>query len=361
MATGTQHDPDNFSMSFGEHLEELRRRLIHAIIGVAIACGVTFYYTQDLVSWLAMPLAHAQRNAGLPVQTIAVSVMTGFTLYMKIGLLAGLILASPWVVFQIWKFVAAGLYESEQRIIYFLAPFSGLMSVLGVLFLYYIMLPLALMFLIQFSTTYPPPPTAQPIFIERAIDSMPGWSRAIMDWSNGITSTPPATITPPLPAPPTTQPATLLLPILSDDPATPADGQAWIKVPENELRFMLNGRLRVTSSSVPSLINPMIEIDEYMDFVGFMMLAVVIAFQLPVVMIILGGTGIINPSLLARSRRFVIFACAVAAAFLTPTGDPFNLMLLALPLWMLFEIGLLGMRIAYRRTIRNRQKADAAA
>lgn len=344
------NDPDNYAMSFGDHLDELRRRLIHAAIGVGVACGLTFYYAQDLVAWLVVPLAHAQRSAGLPVQTIAVSVMTGFSLYMKVGLIAGLIVASPWVVYQIWKFVSAGLYASEQRIAYLLAPFSAIMSLFGVLFLYYIMLPLALMFLIQFAVTYQPPSTTSPMFIERMMDQMPAWTREAIDMMNGVTSqtrgseTQPAA---PSPATPSQAPP-LILPVLGEDPGSPADGQAWIKVPENELRVMHDGRVRVAALSVPSLINPMIEINEYIDFVGFMMLAVVISFQLPVIMVIVGWTGLVAPAMIARSRKYFVFICFVAAAFLTPTSDPFNLTIMALPLWMLFEIGLISMRLSYR-------------
>ncbi|MCE9589243.1 MAG: twin-arginine translocase subunit TatC [Planctomycetes bacterium] len=345
MARPKPTNPDDATMGFGEHLEELRRRIIYALYGLAVACCVSFYYCQDIVGWLVVPLAHAQRNAGLPVETIAVSVMTGFTLYMKIGVIAGLILSAPWIMYQAWKFVAAGLYVTEQRVVIFLAPFSAIMAALGVLFLYYIMLPLALMFLISFATTYPTPSTEKPLPIETMMGVMPNWTRDMMDWMNG---------TPPRQAPPsTTQPSAttqpVSLPVLSHDPADAAEGQAWIKVPENELRIRMGGQFRVVAMPIPSLIHPLIEIDEYMGFVGFMMLAIVIAFQLPVGMVVLGWTKLIDPARLAYSRKFVVFACVIAAALLTPTGDPFNLTLMAVPLWLLFEIGLLGMRLAYRR------------
>src|SRR5512141_352616 len=97
-------NPDQFSMSFGEHLEELRRRLIHALIGVVIALLITMAYGRDIVTWLYQPLAEVQRQAGLPTQTYTRSAMSGFMVYMKVSFVAGLILAAPWIIYQFWKF-----------------------------------------------------------------------------------------------------------------------------------------------------------------------------------------------------------------------------------------------------------------
>src|SRR5262245_52646306 len=133
---GTPGNPEDYTMSFGEHLEELRRRLLFAIYGVTVACFLTFYYTDAIFGWLVRPLLHAQMKAGVAPEVVAPKVITGFTLYMKIGVIAGLVLASPWVLYQLWKFISAGLYASERRVIYLLAPFSALMTFLGVIFLY---------------------------------------------------------------------------------------------------------------------------------------------------------------------------------------------------------------------------------
>jgi sec-independent protein translocase protein TatC len=338
------HDPEQVQMSFGEHLEELRKRLIRALIGVAVACCATFYFAQDLVAWLAAPLAYAYSRAGLPPQIVQHKVMTAFTLYMKVGLIAGAILAGPWVLYQLWQFVAAGLYAAERRVVLLLAPFSALMTLLGVLFAYYILLPLALVFLIGFSTTYALPGGQTPP-IERVMRTMPGWTHGLIDWINGV------------PAPPATQQSQgdsaetprPRFPVLDEDPPHPLEGEAWINPGADELRVQLAGRVRIVRLGLATLINPMIEVDDYVDFVAFMMLGIVVAFQVPVVMLVMGWTRLIEPQAVARSRKYYVFLCFVAAAFLTPTADPFNMCLLAFPLWGLFELGLVVMRLAHRR------------
>jgi len=349
-APRTAGNPEDYTMSFGEHLEELRKRLLYAVCGVAVACFVTFYYFDSIYQWLVSPLIHAQIRAGLAAEVFAPKVTTAFTLYMKVGVIAGLALASPWVLYQLWKFISAGLYASERRIVYILAPFSLIMTFLGVIFFYYILLPLALIFLIGFPTTFALPRTDQPAVIDRAMGALPQWSRSVIDWING--APPPVTPT----TQPTTKPSTDALPSFPEmweDPVGAAEGQHWLKKPENELRVFLDGRVHVLPIPIPSALRPMIFVDEYFDFVMFMGLGIIFAFQVPVAMLVAGWMGVIAPSTIARYRKHAIFFCIVASAVLTPTGDPFNMTLMAVPLWLLFELGLLVMRISYRKRAEN--------
>ncbi len=149
-------DPgDTVQMSFGEHLEELRRRLIYSIAGVFVVMLGTCLYGRDILSWLLEPLLEVQLAAKIPYGLYTSSLLTPFTAYMKVSLVSALIIAGPWVVYQFWKFVSAGLYPSERRIFVLMAPVSALLTVLSVIFLYYVMLPAMLAFLTQFSITYP--------------------------------------------------------------------------------------------------------------------------------------------------------------------------------------------------------------
>lgn len=328
-------NPEPHSMSFGEHLDELRRRMILGLAGLAVASTLTFYYGQDIVAWLVRPLAHAQIKLGLPPQTYNFNVMTGFMLYMKVGLIAGAVIAAPWIIYQLWRFISAGLYPHERRVVMLLAPFSSFMVAAGVLFAYYILIPAALSFMLYFSTTYPPPPASPETPVDRAtsfVENLLGFTAPSL---------------PPLAASPSDAPA-FTFPILNEDPPRPVDGQAWIKAPEGELRVALGGRLRVLPLALPSMLMPLIEINSYINFVLFLTLAIVIAFQLPVVMLTLGWARLVSPALVARYRRHCIFGCFALAAVLTPTPDPFNMTLLALPLWVLYELGLLLMRFVYR-------------
>ena len=103
------------------------------------------------------------------------------------------------------------------------------------------------------------------------------------------------------------------------------------------------------------MLSPMIEIGQYISFVTMLMVAIVVSFQLPVVMMIVGWTGLVDPAWLSKYRRYCIFVCFVLGALLTP-ADPISMFALALPLWGLFELGLLVMRAGYRK---RTEPADA--
>jgi sec-independent protein translocase protein TatC len=122
------------TMSLGDHLEALRKRLISGLIGIGIASLATMCYGRDIVAWLCEPLFVAQRELGLPQQTINLSVAGGFAIYVKVSLLAGLVIGIPWATYQLWKFVAPGLRKNEQRAFRVVVPYSSLMTVLSVLF-----------------------------------------------------------------------------------------------------------------------------------------------------------------------------------------------------------------------------------
>jgi len=338
---------DEMRMSFGDHLEDLRRRLILALLGPLIASVLGLVYGRQIVGWLVRPLAQVLQYFGLPPQTYNLSVTTGFAVYMKVGLMVGLILSSPWVCYQLWKFIESGLYEHERKAALWVAPFSAVMSVLGVVFLYYVLLPITLAFLIFFTTGFPAPDASGP-----PEGGLMGWVLS----AYGAPETPAVTD----PSGPPTQthspPDPTTFPVLTQDPANPLEGQAWVKQPEGQLRVFINGR---TLTYIPlvgqSMLAPMIEIGQYISFVSMLMLGVVISFQLPVVMMILGWSGLIHPKNLGRYRRHCIFVCFAIGALLTP-ADPISMFALAVPLWALFEFGLVLMRITYAKT---KEPADA--
>ncbi|MEZ6192733.1 MAG: twin-arginine translocase subunit TatC [Phycisphaerales bacterium] len=146
---------DEVRMSFGDHLEDLRRRLLLALIGPVVTSVFGLIYGREIVGWLVRPLAQVLIFFGLPPQVYNFAVTTGFSVYMKVGLIAGLVIAAPWAVYQLWKFIESGLYANEKKAAYWVAPFSSVMSLLGLLFMYYILLPITLAFLIFFSIGYP--------------------------------------------------------------------------------------------------------------------------------------------------------------------------------------------------------------
>ncbi|MEL7087413.1 MAG: twin-arginine translocase subunit TatC, partial [Planctomycetota bacterium] len=99
-----QPDTADFSMPLGDHLEELRVRLLWALAGVVVAAVVTFIYGFKLIGWLAQPLLQAQDAMGFPTQTLVLEPTAGFaSVYLPVSLIGAVLLASPWVIYQAWK------------------------------------------------------------------------------------------------------------------------------------------------------------------------------------------------------------------------------------------------------------------
>jgi sec-independent protein translocase protein TatC len=126
-------------MSLGSHLEELRRHLLLSLIGLAIGVAVAFVFTPQVIDFLAAPIGGITRLQAIDVtETIQV--------YMKVALLAGLILASPWIFYQLFLFIGKGLTEKEKKGLLVAIPFVTLLFVGGAIFAFLVMLPPAMQF-----------------------------------------------------------------------------------------------------------------------------------------------------------------------------------------------------------------------
>jgi sec-independent protein translocase protein TatC len=184
-----------------------------------------------------------------PLQVIAVA--AGFISYIKIALIAGLLLSSPWVFYQLWMFVAAGLYPHEKRYVNIAAPFSAILFVTGALFFLFVVAPLTLRFLVSFN-------------------------RRILD------------------------------------------------------------------------VNSQFTFQHYISFVSHLMLVFGLAFQTPTAIFFLNRTGLVSIAALNKSRKFVVLAIFIVAAMATPP-DVISQVTLAVPLYLLFELGILLSYISSRR------------
>ena len=140
-----KQDPLDSTMSLGDHLEELRARLILAIIGLVIGAVICLIFGPRILAFIQRPY-YAQTDDKL----IVIGVADSFIAYMKISLLSGLILTSPWVFYQLWMFVAAGLYENERRYVKIAVPFSVTLFVTGALFFLFFVAPLSIKFFLKF-------------------------------------------------------------------------------------------------------------------------------------------------------------------------------------------------------------------
>ena len=187
-------------MSFGDHLEELRGYITRSLVGIGLAVVICLFFGKTILAWIYRPLLVVQHANGLTPNLQVLSPTAAFTAYLKVGLLSGMILAMPWTIYQVWRFVASGLYASERRFVKMLLPISMGLFVVGVLFLYYIVLPVVLQFFVRFSQDFP------------IRDLAPtGFQRLLISDSE--------------PAPPTAPPgATTTFPVYREDPKDAAVG-----------------------------------------------------------------------------------------------------------------------------------------
>lgn len=144
------------SMSFLEHLEELRKRIIWSLVGIAATFGICWNYADRIYAYMQTPIMEALRRNGLEQKLVYLNPTEPFNMYLKIGFIGGLFLASPWVLYQVWCFISPGLYRHEKK---YIMPFLGstvLLFLAGGLFGYKIVYPAALNFLISYGKQFTP-------------------------------------------------------------------------------------------------------------------------------------------------------------------------------------------------------------
>lgn len=299
-------------MPFGDHLEELRKRLIYSLIGLLPLFVVAVGVSRRLLVFVIEPVKQALQNAGLNAQLIQTSPTETFMTALKLAVVITILVGSPWVLFQAWMFVAPGLYENERRFVYVLLPLSAALTTLAVVFLYKVLLPVVLAFFISFGTS---------------IESQP---EPTVPLPEGVV----------LPE----------VPMLAGDPADIGPGRLWYNSARMELRLSVQGeadkdgvaKIEVLSSPMTrsSGILQQYRVTEYASLFLSLALAFALGFQTPVVVLLLGWTGLINPRDLLKFRRHVALVSMVLGAVLTP-ADPLSMLLLAVPLYVLFEFGVI--------------------
>ena len=135
------------TMTFWEHLGELRNRIFYSLIGVAVCGAVAWSFRERLYDLLVLPLRRADPDAALNV----FGVTEAFFTFVRIAFFGGLVLASPFVLYQAWAFVAPALKPHEKRITAGMLLPVALLFILGVCFIYFILLPFSIGFLLGFS------------------------------------------------------------------------------------------------------------------------------------------------------------------------------------------------------------------
>jgi len=240
-------------MSFIDHLEELRRRLLKSAIAVVIFSAVAFYFAEKLVAFIRIPF-------GDEIELYNIQVTGAFYAYLKIAIITGIIAALPVVFYQMWSFIAPGLFKREKMTILPLVFVSTVLFLVGAAFCYIMVLPLAFDFLMNFS-----------------------------------------------------------------------EGQ------------VVNN----------------ITIGSYISFVGLLLVAFGGGFQLPIIAYFLGKMGVVTSKMLAKARRYAIVGILIAGAIITPP-DVFTQTLLAFPLYILYEISIIVVKLTGRREKQEVEEEEPA-
>ena len=218
---------------FLSHLIELRDRLLRAVIAVAVIFIPLFPFAADIYDFLAAPLAR---------DMIIIGPVAPFLIPMKLTLMVAFLVALPYLLYQLWSFVAPGLYKHEKRLVYPLLASSVFLFYLGIVFVYFVLLPMMFQVI--------------PQFVPQTADFKP-------------------------------------------------------------------------------------DIAQYLDFVVMMFMAFGIGFEMPIATILLITTGMTTAEKLKQKRPYVIVGAFIVGMLLTPP-DVISQIMLAIPMWILFELGIIA-------------------
>jgi len=250
--------PDSPQESFVSHQIELRSRLLRSIIAVVIVLLCLFPWAKDIYAALARPLLKALPQGST---MIATDVTGTFLVPLKVTLMAAFLIALPYVLYQMWAFVAPGLYHHEKRLALPVIVSSVVFFALGMGFAYFIVFPVAFGFFAGYA---------------------------------------------------------------------------------------------------PTGVQMMTDIDKYLSFVLTMFIAFGITFEVPVVVVVLVRLGVVSLEKLRSIRGYVIVGAFVVGAIFTPP-DVVSQVMLAVPLWLLYELGLLVARfVAVSKPGTDVQESEAA-
>jgi sec-independent protein translocase protein TatC len=318
-------------MSFGDHLDELRRCCIRALVAIAITTALAMYFADELMAFLLQPavivlFAHGQRP-----EMQALSPPDAFLTYFKIAMLSGLILSMPFVLWEFWRFVALGLYPREKKFVRAIAPVSLGLFAAGVMFMFFLVLPVVLNFFVRFGEQIKIA-SLKPSFIQGLVVGEPAEK---------------------------TDPAELALPesahvaLLPGNPPNPPVGSIWFNSARGVLCVQAADGLRMLPTQPAERVTAVrseFGLNYYLSFVLSLSLAFGLAFELPLVIIFLTVTGIVSTGDLTKWRRYVILGIFIVAAVLTPP-DVISQLLLATPMLVLFEGALYISKVLERRRV----------
>ena len=232
--------------SFVSHLIELRNRLIKIVVGMLLVFLGLFPFANKVYALLAAPMLDKLPEG---TQMIATAVVTPFFVPMKVAMMAAFVIALPHTLYQLWMFVAPGLYAHEKKMMLPAIAISSLLFLCGMAFAYFLVFPIVFAFIV---------------------------------------------------------------------------------------------------GSAPEGVAVMTDIAEYLDFVMTLFLAFGFAFEVPIAVVLMAHFGWVTVTQLKEARSYVIVGAFILAAIFTPP-DIISQFMLAIPLWMLYEAGILFVQVAQRK------------
>ena len=296
-------DPDAYRMSVGEHLEELRRRLIYGLLGFVAALVVCLALGHRLTEFFIAPYIDAVKARGMNPQMAYRELAEVFTVTIRIATICALAASGPWLLFQFWRFVAAGLYPHERRHVTRYLPLSIALLVGGMLFVYFLILPWTISFLLGYGESFEADET---VAASAKVDV----------------------------------PDPRFVSVLKGDPVNPLEGQIWVNALEHRMKVFDGRKAVVLQTTSGGLLAPQVTLSDYIDTVMTMLIAFGLSFQLPLLVLALERIGVVDVRTLKAGRGYVYLGLAIVAAVITP-GDFIGTMLaLTVPLALLYELGI---------------------
>jgi len=142
----------NKESNFTSHLTELRQRLIHSLIFLLILFGISYYFSDHIYGFLVEPYASAVKNDDVERRLIFTALQETFMTYIKVSFFAAFFATSPFILIQVWKFIAPGLYKHEKKAIMPYLILTPILFLLGGMLVYYLIMPLAIKFFLSFES-----------------------------------------------------------------------------------------------------------------------------------------------------------------------------------------------------------------
>ncbi len=333
-------DPDEIRMTLGEHLEELRSRLIRAIVAIVVGTILCFIFVDKLIALLIWPVQLVLRKHGFDDHLTTLSPAEMMITSLKVSMIVGIILTAPYSLSQIWGFVAAGLYPHERKWVSRFAPVSIALFFAGVAFMLFIVSPLLMNFLLAYQTKLP-----------QLHPYMPEWILNVLELKE---APPDGEGQEPEELWPTSQPVSM--PMFRKDPEltdeVPPKGVPWINKPDREVRVRIDDEIYTLSRLRPAdpdsiTVVPELRISDTIVFILQLAAAFGIGFQVPVVVAFIALIGVASAAEMGKMRRYIWFGMAIASAVITPP-DPTSMIMLLGPMFVLLEFGLIAARLIER-------------